>query len=128
MNINSGFKIVDKLAQSYGISCQASDNPFQLSVAIAADTSLYELRMALQPFDLKKFPHALWLSLQQQMPTNRELTIHRFRLPHCDQVICWLLLDNHGRVISRAFPLNKPKYIQAAKVILRSVLMRLNYI
>ena len=128
MNINSGFKIVDRLAQSYGISCHASDNPFQLSVTIDAETSLYELRQALRPFDLKIFPHAVWLTLQKQLPNNSDLTLHRFSLPHCNQILCWLLLDNHGRVICRAFPLNKPKYIQAAKVVLRSLLSRLNYI
>ena len=127
MNINSGFKIVDKLAQTHGVSCFHTDNPFQLTVDIPKDTTLYELRHVIKPFGLKDFPHTMWLALQQKVPTQMEMSLHRFTLPHANQVLCWVLVDSHGRVIERAFPLNKPKYTNAAKVLIQSILGRLNY-
>ena len=44
MNIKSGFKAVDKLVQRHGVSCEHTDNPFQLAVDIPDSTRPNELR------------------------------------------------------------------------------------
>lgn len=127
MNINSGFKAVDKLARVHGVSCDEIDNPFQKAVEIPNDTQQGELRHLIKPFGLKSFPHALWLALQAQLPRGVGMSIHRFSLPHLDRVFCWVLVNAQGKVVEKAYPMNKPKYTQAAKVLIQSLLGRLSY-
>lgn len=127
MDINSGFKVVDKLVKTHGVSGARSDNPFQLSVDIPSETTLYELRHVIKPFGFKDFPHSMWLTLQNKVPTSTQMSLHRFNLPHLHKVLCWVLVDSRGNVIARAFPMNKPRYIQAAKVLIKSLLGRLAY-
>jgi len=122
MYIDSGFKMVDQLVQVHGLTCFDADNPFQLSVEIAKDTTLYELRHVLSPFGLRDFPATMWLTLQKLVPTQTTLSLHRFTLPHSHQILCWVLVDEYGKVVERAFPLNRPKYTHAAKVLIGSLL------
>lgn len=127
MNIHSGFKAVDKLVQVHGVSCEHTDNPFQLAVDIPDQTRPCELRHFIKPFGLKEFPHALWLALQAHAPATTGMSIHRFTLPHLNRVFCWVLVNAQGRVLEKAYPLNKPKYVNAARVLIRSLLGSLSY-
>jgi hypothetical protein len=127
MDINSGFKAVDKLVKTHGVSCEHIDNPFQLAVdfPVAADPG--QLRNLIQPFGLQAFPHAMWLALRANISKGNRLSLHRFSLPHMNKVFCWVLINAHGQVVEKAFPMNKPQYVNAARVLIRSLLVGLSH-
>ena len=121
MNINSGFKAVDKLAMVHGLACEHIDNPFQLAVDIPDETIRYEIRNLIKPFGLRDIPHSMWLALQANLPATNGMSLHRFSLPHLNKVICWVLVNAKGKIIEKAFPMNKPLYTDAAKVLIESL-------
>ncbi|NQZ09561.1 MAG: hypothetical protein HRT35_20620 [Algicola sp.] len=127
MDINSGFKVIDKLARTHGVSCDGIDNPFQMAVEIPNDTKTSELRRYIQPFGLRTFPHAIWLALQANLPKGVGLSVHRFSLPHLGRVFCWVLVNAQGEVVEKAIPMNKPKYAQAARVLIESLMVDVTY-
>ncbi|MFT4927294.1 MAG: hypothetical protein ACI8WB_003400 [Phenylobacterium sp.] len=126
MDINSGFKAVDKLVKTHGVSCEHTDNPFQRTVDIPDRTRPCQLRYLIQPFGLNAFPHAMWLAIHAHMAENSGMSVHRFTLPHLNKVICWVLVNDQGKVLEKAYPLNKPQYIQAARVLIGTLLGRLS--
>lgn len=121
MDINSGFKAIDKLVKAHGVSCEHIDNPFQLAVDIPDQTRPGELRHLIKPFGLKVFPHAIWLALQAHVPAGSAMSLHRFSLPHLGKVICWVLVNARGEVLEKAYPLNQPKYVNAAKALINTL-------
>ncbi len=127
MDINSGFKAVDKLVKVHGLSCEHIDNPFQKAIDIPDRTQPGELRQLIQPFGLNTFPHAIWLALQANVPAGESMSLHRFSLPHLNKVICWVLVNAQGKVLEKAYPLNKPLYINAARVLIKSLRTSLTY-
>ncbi len=123
-NFNSGLKVVDKLVKTHGVSHERIENPFQTSVYVPGMSRPGEVRQLIAPFDLRAFPHALWLAMQECLPKGVGLSIHRFSLPHLDKVLCWVLVNNQGKVIEKAYPVNKPQYVKAAKALIKALLGR----
>lgn len=124
LDINSGLKVVDKLVKTHGISNDKIDNAFQTSIYVPGMTRPGEVRQLIAPFDLRAFPHALWLAMQKYVPQGMGMSIHRFSLPHIDQVLCWVLVNNQGKIIEKAYPVRKPQYVQAAKALINALLGR----
>lgn len=122
--INSGLKVVDKLVETHGVCHERIENPFQLSVYIPGMSRPGEVRQLIAPYDLRAFPHALWLAMQKYVPMGMGLSVHRFSLPHLDKVLCWVLVNNQGKVIEKAYPVNKPQYVKAAKALIGALLGR----
>jgi hypothetical protein len=122
MNINSGFKAVDKLVKTHGVSNEGTENPFQLAVDIPDMTNPQDLPRLIKPFGLKSFPAAMWLALQAHLTSGNGLSLHRFTLPHLNKVFCWVLVNAKGKVVEKAFPMNKPLYTNAAWVLIDTLL------
>lgn len=116
-DLNSGYKQVDLLARSNGISAAPTENNFQLAIDIPKCNNPKEVCAAISPFGLEGFPNTMWLALQRFESKVEGLILHRFSLPSSEQVICWALMDCDGNIVEKAFPMNKPKYVKAAKSI-----------
>lgn len=117
-HFSSGLKVVDKLVETHGVCPDHIENPFQMSVYVPGMTRLSQARQLIAPFDLRRFPHALWLAMQKYLPLGMGLSVHRFSLPHIDRVLCWVLVNNQGKVVEKAYPVNKPQYVKAAKALI----------
>ena len=121
MIIDSGFKAIDNLVKKYDLVFGVEENPFQKSTVVPPTDSMPLLREALSSFELSEFPHSLWLKLTID-PSDRPMTVYQFKFPQIDnQIICWLLVDEHGHTVEMACPINKKKYIDASKCIAREL-------
>ena len=121
MKIDSGLKGIDNLVKKYGLIFGEEDNLLQKSVYVPATGSRQQIRQSISTFGLSRFPHSIWLKLLDYC-ADHSMTVYRFSLPQVNhQVFCWLLIDTHGHVIEMACPINKKKYIHAAKCIARQL-------